>query len=170
MKKVLSLLTIATLVIVMFSIQSCFRSVDSMTNNVKYDTIVNPVGQVLTNCAGKNLTITKGSLRLTQTFKSPTNTTDSVVYTFTVKANELQLIDQNNKRYESSEKVIFQVKAGPKTAPVFSMDAKFNLESSDHTILKINFKIHQNINSGGVVVDKGVFDSQNLGCLAGFIY
>jgi hypothetical protein len=170
MKKVLSLLTVATLVIVMFSIQSCFRSVESMTNNVKYDTIVNPVGQVLTDCGGKNLTITKGSLRLTQTFKSPTNTTDSVVYTFTVKANELQLIDQNNKRYESSEKVIFQVKAGPKTSPVFSIDAKFNLESSDHTILKINFKIHQNINSGDVVVDKGVFDSQNLGCLSGFTY
>ena len=170
MKKVLSLFAVATLVVVMFSIQSCFRSVDSMTNNVKYDTIINPVGQTLTDCAGKNLTITKGSLHLTQTFKTPTTTADSVVYTFTVSANELQLIDQNLKRYESSEKLVFQYKVGPKSIPTVSWNAKFHLESNDHTVLIINFKVHEDANSNAVIVDKGVFDSQNLGCLAGIIY
>jgi hypothetical protein len=170
MKRILGILSLASLVVIAVTFQSCFRSVDSMANGVKYDTIVNPVGQVLTDCAGKNLTITKGAMRLTQTFKSPTNVGDSVVYTFTIKANELQLIDQNQKRYESSEKVVFQVKAGPKSNPVFSMDAKFHLESNDHTVLIINFKIHEEIGSNTIVVDKGVYDSQNMGCIASYIF
>jgi hypothetical protein len=50
------------------------------------------------------------------------------------------------------------------------MDAKFNLERKDHSILKINFKIHQDINSNTLVIDKGFFDSQNLGYLSSFVF
>ncbi|MEI7627713.1 MAG: hypothetical protein WCJ80_05710 [Bacteroidota bacterium] len=164
MKKIIFFATVAILFVVVFSTQSCIRNVE--LPNVKYDTTITAVGNTMT-CAGQKLTVTKGSFHITEIAKTPTNTSDSIVYTLTVQANELSLVDVNLKKYESNEKLVFQVKAGPKTNPIFSLNAKFHLESNDHTVYVISFKIHSDVSTinNSVIVDKGIFDPSNLGCL-----
>lgn len=162
MRKFITCVSVAASV---FLIASCSKVVGPSNVNMKRDTTFSVAGQVLNDCAGKTLTVTKGKMHLTETTRK---FTDSIAYTITLKGEDLQLIDGNNKKYESNESLTFRFTDGPNSNIALSWSAKFNLESSDHQIVKISFLVHtSSLSSQAIVVDKGVFDSNNFGCFIG---
>ncbi len=162
MRKFITYVSVAASI---FLIASCSKVVGPSNVNMKRDTTFSVAGTVLNDCAGKTLTVTKGKMHLTETTKSYN---DSMSYTITLKGEDMQLVDENNKKYESNESLTFKITDGPNSNTALSWNAKFNLESNDHKIVKISFLVHtSSLSTNGIVVDKGVFDSNNFGCFIG---
>jgi hypothetical protein len=119
-------------------------------------------GQTINSCLGP-LTITKGKMKIKQETKYLD--ADSINFKGSIQAEEIRLVDTNMVKYESNENISWKVKIG-QYVQTATFKVKFSLKSQDQKLIAVNFTVRFDPRlPGSYIVEKGVFDPNNLACL-----